>query len=192
MSDWKMDGKPALLLLHMQNGIINRDKELLIKTGVIGKQQELLKAFRNKKLPVIFVNVTLNPPIPGKIPAYGEIWSRVNGITNDPETIKVIPELTPEPDEPVLLNWPTGAFNNSGLDRALKMYGVQTVVLAGVSSNHVVTSAMQGAADRYYSVILPRDASSSVANTEAHEIFMDKIAPAVSLVTTTEDLIAHL
>ena len=192
MSDWKMDGKPALLLLHMQNSIIQRHKELLIKTGVISNQQKLLKAFRSKNLPVIFVNVTLNPPIAGKIPAYGDIWKRVTGTTNDPESIKVIPELTPEPGEPILFNWPTGAFNNSGLDGALKMYGVQTVVLAGVSTNHVVTSAMQGAADRYYSVILPRDASSSVATPEAHEIFMDKIAPAVSLVTTTEDLIAHL
>jgi nicotinamidase-related amidase len=191
MSDWKIDDKPVLLILHMQNAIVDHNRELLVNSGVIRNQQALLKAFRNKRLPVIFVNVMLNPPVAGKLPAYGLIWKQVTGSTNKPGDLEVIPELAPQPGEPVLINWPTGAFNNSGLDRALRLCGAQTLVAAGFSTNGVVYSLMQGAADRYYSTILPRDASAA-ASIKAHEVFMDLIAPSISLVTDTQDVIAHL
>jgi len=191
MSDWKMNGKPVLLILHMQNGIVGRHRELLNNAGVIRNQQALLKAFRQKSLPVIYVNVLLNPPAAGKLPAYGFLWQQTKGTTNKPDDLEVIPELSPQPGEPVLFNWPTGAFNNSGLDRALKLCGADTLVAAGFSTNGVVYSVMQGAADRYYSTIIPKDASAA-ASVKTHKVFMESIAPATSLVTTTEEVIAHL
>jgi nicotinamidase-related amidase len=191
MDDWKMNGKPVLLILHMQNGFASHYQELFTNSGVIRNQQALLQAFRSKSLPVIYVNVMPNPPIAGKLPAYGFIWEQTSGTTTTPKDMEVIPELAPQPGEPVLINWPTGAFNNSGLDRALRLCGAETLVAAGFSTNGVVYSLMQGAADLYYSTILPRDASAS-ASIKAHEVFMDLIAPALSLVTTTEDVIAHL
>jgi nicotinamidase-related amidase len=191
MSDWRMNGKPVLLILHMQHGIAGRYQELLTNSGVIRNQQALLEAFRSKNLPVIYVNVMHNPPVASKLPAYGFIWEHTSDTTNNPKDLEVIPELAPQPGEPVLINWPTGAFNNSGLDSALKLCGAETLVAAGFSTNGVVYSVMQGAADRYYSTIIPKDASAS-SSTKAHEVFMDLIAPALSLVTTTEDVIAHL
>ena len=191
MSDWKMAGRPALLILHMQNGITGRHRKNLTESGVIRNQQNLLKAFRSKGLPVIFVNVMLNPHFIDRLPSYGYIWEQVTGTTNDPIDLEVISELTPKPNEPVLINWPTGAFNNSGLDRALKLCGAETIIAAGFSTNGVVYSLIQGAADRYYSTIIPRDASAA-ASEKVQEVFMDLIAPALSLVTTTEDVIAHL
>jgi nicotinamidase-related amidase len=191
MSDWKMNDKPTLLIMHMQNGIVGRHKELLTNSGVIRKQQDLLKAFRNKDLPVIYINVMLNPPFIDKLPAYGYLWEQVTGTNNNPKDLEVISELTPKAGEPILFNWPTGAFNNSGLDRALKLCGAETLVAAGFSTNGVVYSLMQGAADRYYSTIIPRDASAA-ASEKVQEVFMELIAPALSLVTTTEDVISHL
>jgi nicotinamidase-related amidase len=191
MANWKMDGKPVLLILHMQNAIAGRLKDVLIKSGVIKNQQALLKAFRDKKYPVIYVNVLLNPPVAGKLPAYGEIWKQCSGTANDPVGISVISELAPLPNEPVLYNWPTGAFNNSGLDGALKICGAQTLVAAGFASNGVVYTLIQGAADRYYSTVIPRDASAA-RTQQTHDAVMDWIAPNISLVTTTEDVIAHL
>jgi hypothetical protein len=45
MSDWKMDGKPALLILHMQARMKAQESEILNETGIIQRQQALLKAF---------------------------------------------------------------------------------------------------------------------------------------------------
>ncbi len=192
MADWQMNGKPALLILHMQHGFAKHNRELWEKSGIIVKQQALLKAFRNKNLPVIYISVVLNPPVGGKQPVYGLIWKQnINNPINDPRDLEIIPELTPKSGEPVLINWPTGAFNNSGLDGTLKLYGVDTIVPTGFSATGVVYSAMQGAADRYYSTIIPKDATIS-PSAKAYEVFIDSIAPALSLVTTTDDLIAHL
>jgi nicotinamidase-related amidase len=186
-----MDGKPALLILHMQQGFAKHNYELWKKSGIIVKQQVLLKAFRSKNLPVVYVNVMVNPPVAGKIPAYGLIWAECSGITNDPKDLEVIADLSPQLGEPVLLNWPPGVFNNSGLEPALKICGAQTLVATGFSTNGVINNAMQGAADRYYSTIIPKDAIIS-PSAKAHDAFINEFAPLLSLVTTTEDVIAHL
>jgi len=190
MTDWEMNGKPVLLILHMQHGIAGNHMELLNDAGVIRNQQALLKAFRSKNLPVIYVNVSLKPLVAGKLPAYGFLWQQTENGASNPKDLEVIPELAPQPGEPVLINWPTGAFNNSGLDHALKLCGAETLVATGFSTNGVVYSVLQGAADRYYSTIIPRDAAAA-ASPKAHEVFMELIAPALSLVTTSADVIDH-
>jgi hypothetical protein len=65
--EWKMDGKPALVIIHMQKGIVGKgtytptphEEEIkaIKDSGMIEKQLALIKAFREKKLPVI-----QNPP----------------------------------------------------------------------------------------------------------------------------------
>jgi nicotinamidase-related amidase len=198
MSDWKMEGKPALLILHMQKGIVGQGNEFSPQaakvtrdSGIIPRQQALLKAFRDRKLPVIYVNVVKKPPVTGTFPTYGFLWKEMATEKPDAGGVEVIPELAPRPGEPVLINWPFGGFNNSGLEQTLRVCGVQTLVPAGFATNGVVLSVILGAADRYYSVVVPSDASASVS-AEAHKAVMEIIAPASALVTTTEDIIAHL
>jgi nicotinamidase-related amidase len=194
MSDWKMHGKPALLILHMQLSLKERESKILEETGIIPRQQALLKAFRSKKMPVIYVN---DKPFPlnGDLhfPVYGCFWENYgkSEVRENPEDWEVIPELAPQLGEPVLFNWPFGAFNNSGLERALKLYHVDTLVVVGFASYGVVASAIQEARNRLYSAIVPKDASAG-PSAKAHKVFMEIIAPAISLVTTTDDFIAHL
>lgn len=46
-------------------------------------------------------------------------------------------------------------------------------------------------ADMFYKVIVPSDASID-ANLALHDIAMNTVIPAMALVTTTDDVIAHL
>jgi nicotinamidase-related amidase len=194
MSDWKMDGKPALLIMHMMPKMKAVETEVLKEFPIIPRQQALLKAFRSKKLPVIFVNLEFPLPMNEHVqfPAYGNLWQHYkDGFTYDRGNAEVIPELAPQPGETWLLGWPFDAFNNSGLDQILKLCGAQTLVMAGFAAQGVVYGALQAASDRYYSIIVPRDASAgpSAAGTK---MFMDVMAPEAALVTTTDDIIAHL
>ncbi len=210
MSDWKMDGKPALVLLHMQKGIAsegtfipgwrNDALKAIKESGMIARMQDLLKAFRDKKLPVIFVSVLPNPI--GTLPAYGKLFRKIEEAKLDAniltsasirESLEVIPELGRRPEEPLLVNWLLGGFTNSGLDTVLKLKGVKTVVLAGFAAHQIVHTTAVQAADLWYSVIIPRDASiSPPAEIKAYEAMMDITAPLMTLVTTTDDVIAHL
>lgn len=195
MNDWKMNGKPALLIMHMQPSMREREAKILEETGIIPRQQALLKAFRRKKLPVIYVYIRHGFPLHGslQIPAYGRIWQeyRKSAFEETPKNLEFLPELTPQPGEPVLISWPFGAFNNSGLDQALKVCGAETLVMFGFASYGGLYSALQAAADRYHSIIIPKDASAA-PSSEANEVFMEYMAPEVALVTTTDDVIAHL
>jgi nicotinamidase-related amidase len=124
-------------------------------------------------------------------PVYGRAWEIHELIKDTPEDVKVISELAPQPGEPVLFNLPFGAFNNSGLERALRLYRFDTLVAVGFASYGVVSSTIQEARNRLYSAIVPKDASAA-PSAKAHKVFMDIIAPVISLVTTTDDVIAHL
>jgi nicotinamidase-related amidase len=199
-TEWEMVGKPALIIIHMQYGIVNEGGTVAFlghakatkESGIVPRQQALLKAFRDKKLPVIYVNAVTDPS--SVIPAYGKFWAAFKKVkANMPASkdIEVIPELAPRPEEPVMSNWPFGTFTNNNLDRILRDMKVDTVVLVGVATDMAILSGVIQASDLFYNVIVPSDASTS-ASAKAHEAAMTLMIPAMALVTTTDDVMAHL
>jgi nicotinamidase-related amidase len=200
MSEWKMVGKPALILIHMQHAITHEAGRVAFlghakatrESGILLHQQALLKAFRAKKLPVIYVNAVTDPK--ATLSPYGKFYPAIktSGV-NLPgtEDIEVIAEVAPQPGEPVLGNWIFGMFSNSGLEKMLKEKGVTTLVLAGVATDMAVLTSVLQAADLGYNLIVPSDASTS-ANPKAHDVAMNIMIPAMALVTPTDDIIAHL
>lgn len=199
MSEWKLVGKPALILIHMQHAITHPEGTVAFlghakatrESGIIPRQQALLNAFREKKLPVIYVNAVTDPK--SKFPVYGRFWGGIQKTgANLPgsKDIEVIPELAPLPGEPVLGNWVFGMFTNNNLEQVLKDQGLKTLVLVGVATDMAVLAAVFQASDLLYNLIVPSDASTS-ANPKFHEAAIEMI-DAIALVTTTEDVIAHL
>jgi nicotinamidase-related amidase len=200
MSEWKMVGKPALILIHMQHAITDESGAVAFlgharatrESGIIPRQQALLKAFREKKFPVIYVNAVTDPNT--KFPVYGKFWPAIKKTgANLPgsKDIEVISELAPLPGEPVLGNWAFGIFSNNNLEEVLKDLGVETLVLVGVATDMAVLTAVFQASDLFYNLIVPSDACTA-ANSQAHDVAMNLMIPGMALVTTTEDVIVHL
>jgi nicotinamidase-related amidase len=200
MEKWEMKGKPALIIIHMQKGIALEDgtfaffghAKAVKEAGIIPRQQALLEGFRKKKLPVIFVNAVT--PLDATISPYGAFWQaleKAHGNLPGSKDIEVIPDLAPLPDEPVTYNWRISAFSNSDLEQLLKKNGVETVVLAGTATDIAVLTTAVAANDLDYAVIVPSDGSAG-ANAKAHEVVMNAMLPGMALVTTTEDVLAHI
>jgi nicotinamidase-related amidase len=202
MPDWKMQGRPALVILHMQQGIVGRRGnipglyEAVQKSGIIPRQQALLRAFRDKGLPVAFVralHVTSAQDPCGVLPAYGNLCRLIKVAKETPDNLEIIPEVAPRPGEPVLTNWMVGAFTNSGLDEVLKARGAETIVLAGCVTHIAVYTAALQAIDRWYSVIIAADACTvPLDQKHAEEVVLETMAPNIALVTSTEDVIGHI
>ncbi len=200
MSEWEMVGKPALLLVHMQNAICKAPSPLEVlghcravwEDGVVPKMQGLQKAFRAKGLPVIFV--CAHTPVDAKLPVYGPFWmgtkeSKTNYMgTRD---VEVIDELAPVAGEPVFYNWVFNVFRGTDLEQYLVEQGVETVVLTGVATGMSVATAAFALADRLYNLIVPSDTTTD-GNKELHEVVIKSMIPAIALVTTADDVIAHL
>ena len=200
MTEWQVVGKTALILIHMQHGITHEDggcasfghAKATRASGVIERQQSLLKAFRARNLPVIFVNAITDTS--SKFPVLGKFWPSLKTFgANLPgsKDLEVIPELAPRSDEPILFNWPFGIFTSSNLEKALKDLQVETLVMVGVATEMAVVASVMQAADLFYNIIVPSDASTS-ANPTAHDVVMNMVIPAMALVETTENVLAHI
>jgi nicotinamidase-related amidase len=200
MSDWTLAGKPALLIVHMQNAIIKTPSPLEAmghgraawEEGVVTNIERLIFAFRSKALPVVYC--VAHTPLDTKFAAYGGFWAgaeqaKVNYMgTWD---VEIIDELAPVAEEKVFYNWPFNVFEGTGLHEYLKSQGVETVVLTGVATGMSVGTAAWALAERFYNLIVPSDASTD-GNSEVHKVVVESILPAIGLVTTTEDVVAHL
>jgi len=200
MTEWQLAGKPALILIHMQHGITHEDggcapfghARATRASGVIGRQQALLARFREKGLPVVFINaITGETP---RVPSYGRFWPSLQTFgANMPgsKDLEVIPELAPGPEEPVLFNWPFGIFTGTNLQQRLQELKVETLVMVGVATEMAVLASIMQAADLFYSIIVPSDASTS-ANPTAHDVVMNMVIPPLALATTTDEVLARL
>lgn len=200
MSDWTLTGKPALVVIHMQNAICTAPSPLeflghpraTAEDEVILHIAGLLAAFREKGLPVVFT-AAVHPDAP-EVPAYGGFWDAVKQLTvNQAGTrdVEVVDELAPREGEPVVHNWPFDVFRRTGLEELLRDRGVETVVLVGVSTGMAVIIAAYQAADRGFNLIVPSDCITD-GNRRLHEAILEGILPVIGLVTTSGDVIAHL
>lgn len=200
MTEWTLVGRPALLIIHMQNAIVKTPSPLepmghgraAYGEGVVANIQRLVHAFRDKGLPVVYT--VAHTPSEVRWPAYGGFWQgsrqiQVNRLgTWD---VEIIEELAPADGEPVFYNWPFNVFEGTGLQQYLQEQGVETIVLVGVATGMSVGVAAWAAAERFYNLIVPRDATTD-GNAAIHQAVVELILPAIGLVTTTKEVIERL
>ncbi len=204
MEEWQMQGRPALILIHMQHAITDPEGTVAFlhakatwESGIIEKQQALLQAFRERGLPVIYVNSVHPLDAAEKMSPYGRFYGVIRkNRTNEAGTkdVQVLSAVTPQPGEAVIGNFMFGIFsNNTGgdLKQVLARAGAEVLVLCGVATGMAVMTAVIQCADLFYKVIVPSDASID-ANQALHDMAMNTVIPGMALVTTTDDVIAHL
>ena len=73
----------------------------------------------------------------------------------------IVPELRPQPGEPVIVKPGKGAFWSTPLEGLLRDAGVTHLVLAGVTTEVCVQTTMREANDRGYDCLLIEDATES-------------------------------
>ncbi len=205
MSEWSLVGSPALVVVHMQNSVVKAPSPLEVmghcratrEDGIVPRIQALQAAFREKKLPIIYI-VTFTPSgFPQ--PAYGPFWPAADATgcnrmgTRDTE---VIEELAPLAGEHVVYNWPFNIFQKdrrqeNELQQLLDGLGVETIVLTGVATGMSVGHAAFTLADKFYNLIVPSDTCTD-GNKQLHDTIITSMIPAIALVTTAQDVISHL
>jgi nicotinamidase-related amidase/predicted MFS family arabinose efflux permease len=84
-----------------------------------------------------------------------------------------------------------GAFSTTDLDRRLRDRGIDTLILAGISTSGVVLSTVRDAADRDYRVFVLADGSAD-PDAGLHETLTEKVFPRQAHVITTTELPALL
>ena len=163
--------RTALLVLDVINEIVHPDGkyaaegygEQARQKNLIGNIRTALDAARAEGLPVIFVSVGFDPTFsncPSNSPVLSVAAKERRLIANTWST-QVHDDVAPRPNEPLLMKSSIDPYTTTNLHTLLAAYGVDHVVLTGISTEFVVLTTAFGAHDRNYKVTVLEDAVSA-------------------------------
>jgi len=102
---------------------------------------------------------------------------------------EIAAELAPGPGDVVVRKNRWSSFFQTNLDLQLRVRGIDTIVLAGGSTDVGIASTMFAARDLDYGIVVVRDACYSSRGNN-HEFFMDRVFPRMGRVMTVEQAVA--
>ena len=96
-------------------------------------------------------------------------------------------QIAPQTGDIVVRKTRVGAFSTTDLDDQLRGRGVDTLILAGISTSGVLLSTVRDASDRDYRVVVLADASAD-PEPDVHDFLIQRIFPRQADVITLADL----
>ena len=208
--DFRLDpARTALLVIDMQYASGSRTHglgRLLAEAGraedgrqrfdrieqvVVPGIQRLLTCFRRAGPRVVYLTVGSELPDYSDLPPHMRGFARAIGNTRGNREHEILDELAPMPNELVLNKTTTGAFTSSPLDAALRTFGVEDLVITGISTNSCVETTARDAADRGYRCVLVDDACGA-ARPELHEATLVSFRRLFGRVAAVDEVLAEL
>jgi nicotinamidase-related amidase len=178
----KLDTNAALVLIDLQKGVVGLATVHPV-SEIVSSAAKLAGAFRQRRLPVILVNVT--GMAPGRTEAGRPKFAFPDGWT------ELVPELEKHPDDFLVSKQRVGAFHGTSLDAYLRERGVTQVVLAGVSTSSGVEATARSAYDLGYNVAFVVDAMTDL-NADMHRHSVGKVFPKLGETDTTDNVLKLL
>jgi nicotinamidase-related amidase len=134
-----LDNRPnsALLVIDVQNGVVAEAHQ---RDTVIANIAGLVEKARAENVPVIWVQHSDD-----EMPIDSERW-------------QIVPELAPDPSEPVVRKLYGDSFEATELEAELAERGVGRLVVTGAQTDACVRSTIHGAFTRGYDTTLVGDA----------------------------------
>jgi ureidoacrylate peracid hydrolase len=131
-------------------------------------------------------DMDLNPWPQGYVPA------RRPPLARGDRGIQVADELTPREGEDIVIHkhrW--SAFFQTSLELALRARGIDTVILAGLSTDVGVAATAYSARDRDFGLVVVSDACYSSRGNN-NQFFMERVFPRMGRVMTTDAALAAM
>jgi nicotinamidase-related amidase len=179
--------RAVLLIMDYQNGIVSRVADA---DELVARARDAIAAARGLGVQVGYVRVGFADADLAAIPETNKSFSAIAGgrqmHADDPATA-VHDAVAPEPGDVVVRKTRVGAFSTTDLDQQLRDRGVDTLILAGISTSGVVLSTVRDGADRDYRVYVLEDATADF-DPEVHDVLMQKVFPRQAHVISIADL----
>jgi len=151
-SETTLPRNAALIVIDVQEGIDDPRNGRRNNPEAESNIERLLAAWRHTGRPVFHIhhhstepNSALRPGLPGAA---------------------VKPEAKPLADEPVIVKHVNSAFIGTDLEDRLRDRGIETVVMAGLTTNHCVSTSVRMAGNLGFRTYLAGDASAAFDRIE--------------------------
>lgn len=178
----KLDSTAALIVIDLQKGILSMPT-VHPASEIVDRAAQLARAFRERGLPVVLVNVS------GRAP--GRTDAGTPKFSFPPDWTELVPELDPQSTDYFVTKQRVGAFIGTGLDDYLRQRGVTQVFLAGISTSAGVESSGRSAFDYGYNVVFVVDAMTD-RDADAHRRSVEKIFPRLGETDTTDNVLKRI
>ena len=180
--------RAALLVMDFQVGVIGMVDDA---DQLVNRVKETITLVRNRGGAVGYVRVAFTDGDFEGLPSTSRMAARVaqagDAFRADSPTTAIDERITPEPNDIVVRKTRVGPFLTTDLDEQLRQRGIDTLVLAGISTSGVVLSTVRDASDRDYRVLVLSDACAD-REPEVHEFLSTRIFPSQATVITTAEL----
>src|SRR6201996_1355961 len=185
----KLDpARTALLVMDYQPGIIERleDGDALVARG-----RAAIEVARAAGAQVGYVRVAFTDEDFDALPD-GAPMARIRQMPReamhaDSPGTRVDERVAPREGDIVVRKVRVGAFSTTDLDEQLRRRGVDTLILAGISTSGVVLSTGRDGHGRDYRLYVLADASAD-PDPEVHAFLTEKVLPRQAEVITTSEL----
>jgi nicotinamidase-related amidase len=167
----------ALLVMDYQNSTIN-----MVPNGdeLLAIARNLIPMVRDHGGTIAYVRVAFEEGDWDGVPETSHMAKRVKAYGDalgvDNFNTQIPTEIAPEEGDIVVIKKRVGPFGTTDLHEQLQARGIDTLVLAGISSSGVVLSTVRDAHDKDYRVIVLEDACAD-RDPEVHSFLMEQIFP---------------
>ncbi len=190
-SDAGFGDTPALIVIDLVNAFTDPGTNLGSELDdVVARAGALLAAFRERDLPRYFTTVAYEESY-GDAGVFIEKVPALRDLRLGTEAVEVDDRVAPEGDERVVRKKYASAFFGTDLATELTTDGVDTLVIAGVTTSGCVRATAVDSLQHGYRTIVPRDAVGDRAEGPHRANLLD-IDAKYGDVVTTEDVLAHL
>ena len=175
----------ALLVMDVQGATIKMFED---NTPYVNCVNKAIQKARQHKIPVIFVVVGFRKDFP-EVSRNNRFFAAMrNGKMklDTEDAYKVVESVSPQPDDIIITKRRVSAFTGSDLEVVLRAFGINHLVLTGLSTGGVVLSTLREAYDKDYSLTVLSDCCAD-RDVEVHRVLLTKIFPRHAEVMTADE-----
>lgn len=182
----------ALLVMDYQTGILGMVEN---SDALVANAQSAIRIVRSHGGHIGYVRVAFTEAdydaIPERNKGFWAVKSSGRNFGTDSPVTAIDQRVAPQDGDIVVRKTRVGAFSTTDLAEQLRRRGIDTLILAGISTSGVVLSTIRDAADHDYRLVVLADACAD-PQADVHTLLMEKVFPRQSDVVTTGDLDALL
>lgn len=184
--------RTALLVMDYQNGILGmiENADALVTNAV-----QAIRIVRERGGHIGYVRVAFTDAdydaVSDRNKGFSAIKSSGRNFGADAPVTAIDQRIAPQDGDIVVRKTRVGSFSTTDLAEQLGRRGVDTLILAGISTSGVVLSTIRDAADRDYRLFVLSDACAD-PQADVHATLMEKVFPRQADVITASELEALL
>jgi nicotinamidase-related amidase len=182
--------RTALVVIDLQRGIAAAPTAPHPASDVVAHAVAVALALRAAGGTVVLVHVTPSADDRDALRPQTDTSARQPG-PRPTDWGEILPELGPEPGDLVITKRQWGAFYGTELDLQLRRRGIDTILLAGISTNVGVESTARDAFERGYEQVFVEDAMAA-RDPDEHAHTVRTLFPRIGRVRSTAEVLAAL